>query len=62
MAATPVLDLQPGDQIAHKGGWFTLAARPAPHAVGGQLTLTFVGGSHRSVHWLAHLTTRKEGS
>ncbi|MGA6223516.1 hypothetical protein ACPESV_24665 [Streptomyces umbrinus] len=61
MAATPVLDLQPGDQIAHKGGWFTLAARPVPRAVGDRLTLTFVGGSQRSVHWLATVTTNHQG-
>jgi hypothetical protein len=57
MAATPVLQLREGDQIQVKGGWFTLAARPVPRAVGDRLTLTFVGGSHRSVHWLASVTT-----
>jgi hypothetical protein len=57
MTATPALDLRVGDQIAHKGGWFTLAARPIPRPRGDRLTLRFVGGSQRSVHWLASVTT-----
>jgi hypothetical protein len=55
--ATPVLDLKAGDQIAHKGGWFTLAVRPVPRRRGDRLQLLFVGGSQRSVHWLASVTT-----
>jgi hypothetical protein len=62
MASTPALDLQAGDEIAHQGGWFTLAARPAVPPRGDRLNLRFVGGARISVHWLAHLTTRKEGS
>ncbi|MFG3170624.1 hypothetical protein [Streptomyces sp. NPDC048200] len=62
MAHTPVLDLRPGDQVAHLGGWFTLAALPAVPPRGDRLNLCFVGGARTSVHWLAHLTTRKEGS
>lgn len=59
---TAVLDLQPGDQVAHRGGWFTLAARPKPSVRTDTVRLRFVGGSMPTVHWLAHLTTRKEGS
>lgn len=60
-AVTAVLDLQPGDVIAHRGGWFTLAARPVPSRQGATVHLLFVGGSKRSVHWLAHLTTKPAG-
>lgn len=59
MATTPVLDLREGDQILHKGGWFTLAARPLPRTRGDRLELRFVGGSHRTVHWLATITTNR---
>lgn len=56
--STRVLDLQAGQQVRHRGGWFTLAARPVPRSRGDRLHLTFVGGSSTSVHWLAHLTTK----
>lgn len=58
---TAVLDLREGDVIAHRGGWFTLAARPIPSRQGASVQLLFVGGSKRSVHWLAHLPTRPKG-
>ena len=59
--ATPVLDLRPGDQVPHLGGWFTLAARPTLSRSGATILLRFVGGSCASLPWLARLATRKEG-
>lgn len=58
MRAVPVLDLRPGDQVRHLGGWFTLAARPLVRYRSDRLELRFAGGSSRTVGWLDHITTK----
>lgn len=59
MPTIPVLDLRPGDTVAFRGGWFTLAGRPRlHHRRTDRLRLLFVGGSRHTVHWLAHITVK----